>query len=77
MEEYRDKELTAEAFMRTLDRPGLEQVRAGIALEREEAMRVLAGGARARPVAAALALTAGLALLVAGLGWGLVMGSLA
>ena len=33
MEEYRDKELTAEAFMRTLDRPGLEQVRAGIALQ--------------------------------------------
>lgn len=33
MEEYRDMELTAEAFMRTLDRPGLEQVRAGIALQ--------------------------------------------
>jgi RHH-type proline utilization regulon transcriptional repressor/proline dehydrogenase/delta 1-pyrroline-5-carboxylate dehydrogenase len=33
MEEYRDKELTAEAFMRTLDRKGLEQVRAGIALQ--------------------------------------------
>src|SRR5512137_1152388 len=33
MEEYRDKELTAEAFMRTLDRPGLEAVRAGIALQ--------------------------------------------
>jgi RHH-type proline utilization regulon transcriptional repressor/proline dehydrogenase/delta 1-pyrroline-5-carboxylate dehydrogenase len=33
MEEYRDKELTAEAFMRTLDRPGLTQVRAGIALQ--------------------------------------------
>ena len=33
MEEYRDKELTAEAFMRTLDRPGLKQVRAGIALQ--------------------------------------------
>ena len=28
MEEYRDKELTAEAFMRTLDRPGLD-IRAG------------------------------------------------
>src|SRR5690606_26177798 len=27
MEEYRDKEITAQAFMRTLDRPGLEQVR--------------------------------------------------
>jgi len=33
MEEYRDKELTAEAFMRTLDRTGLEKVRAGIALQ--------------------------------------------
>lgn len=33
MEEYRDKEITAEVFMRTLDREGLEQVRAGIALQ--------------------------------------------
>jgi RHH-type proline utilization regulon transcriptional repressor/proline dehydrogenase/delta 1-pyrroline-5-carboxylate dehydrogenase len=33
MEEYRDKELTAEIFMRTLDRPGLEKVAAGIALQ--------------------------------------------
>jgi RHH-type proline utilization regulon transcriptional repressor/proline dehydrogenase/delta 1-pyrroline-5-carboxylate dehydrogenase len=33
MEEYRDLYLTAEAFMRTLDRPGLEQVSAGIALQ--------------------------------------------
>src|ERR1041384_1361967 len=33
MEEYRDKELTAEAFMRTLDRKGMEKVRAGIALQ--------------------------------------------
>src|SRR4051812_33565718 len=33
MEEYRDKDLTAEVFMRTLDRPGLEQARAGIALQ--------------------------------------------
>ncbi len=33
MEEYRDKELTAEAFMRTLDRDGLRHVRAGIALQ--------------------------------------------
>jgi RHH-type transcriptional regulator, proline utilization regulon repressor / proline dehydrogenase / delta 1-pyrroline-5-carboxylate dehydrogenase len=33
MEEYRDKELTAEAFMRTLDRGGLEQAGAGIALQ--------------------------------------------
>ena len=33
MEEYRDLALTAEAFMRTLARPGLERVRAGIALQ--------------------------------------------
>src|SRR3954465_1443050 len=33
MEEYRDKEITAEAFMRTLDRHGLEQAHAGIALQ--------------------------------------------
>ena len=33
MEEYRDKDITAAAFMRTLDRPGLEQARAGIALQ--------------------------------------------
>ncbi len=33
MEEYRDLTLTAEAFMRTLSRPGLEKVRAGIALQ--------------------------------------------
>jgi RHH-type proline utilization regulon transcriptional repressor/proline dehydrogenase/delta 1-pyrroline-5-carboxylate dehydrogenase len=33
MEEYRDMRLTAEAFMRTLDRPGLEKVSAGIALQ--------------------------------------------
>ena len=33
MEEYRDKELTAEAFMRTLDRPGLTGITAGIALQ--------------------------------------------
>jgi len=33
MEEYRDKELTAAAFMRTLDREGLKNVRAGIALQ--------------------------------------------
>ena len=43
MEEYRDKELTAEAFMRTLDRPGLGHVRAGLsrpASRREAPMRV-------------------------------------
>ena len=33
MEEYRDLSLTAEAFMRTLSRPGLGRVRAGIALQ--------------------------------------------
>ncbi len=33
MEEYRDLHLTAQAFMRTLERPGLEQVSAGIALQ--------------------------------------------
>ncbi len=33
MEEYRDLSLTAEAFMRTLDRPGLEKVAAGIVLQ--------------------------------------------
>ncbi len=33
MEEYRDMSVTAEAFMRTLDREGLQQVRAGIALQ--------------------------------------------
>jgi len=33
MEEYRDMRLTAEAFMRTLDRPGLEKISAGIALQ--------------------------------------------
>jgi RHH-type proline utilization regulon transcriptional repressor/proline dehydrogenase/delta 1-pyrroline-5-carboxylate dehydrogenase len=33
MEEYRDKELTAEVFMRTLDRRGLAPAQAGIALQ--------------------------------------------
>ncbi|QEG37964.1 bifunctional proline dehydrogenase/L-glutamate gamma-semialdehyde dehydrogenase [Bythopirellula goksoeyrii] len=33
MEEYRDMTLTAEVFMRTLDREGLQQARAGIALQ--------------------------------------------
>lgn len=33
MEEYRDMELTARAFMATLDRPGLEDVSAGIVLQ--------------------------------------------
>ena len=46
-------------------------------LERDEAMRVLADGARARPLAAAVSLTCGLALLVAGIGWALVAGAAA
>jgi RHH-type proline utilization regulon transcriptional repressor/proline dehydrogenase/delta 1-pyrroline-5-carboxylate dehydrogenase len=33
MEEYRDKELTAEVFMQTLDRSGLADLQAGIALQ--------------------------------------------
>ena len=33
MEEYRDMHLTSAVFMQTLDRPGMEQVRAGIALQ--------------------------------------------
>ncbi len=33
MEEYRDLHLTAQAFMRTLDRPGLREVGGGIALQ--------------------------------------------
>jgi RHH-type proline utilization regulon transcriptional repressor/proline dehydrogenase/delta 1-pyrroline-5-carboxylate dehydrogenase len=33
MEEYRDMSITAEAFMRTLDRPGLEDALAGLALQ--------------------------------------------
>lgn len=33
MEEYRDLRLTADVFQQTLDRPGMEQVRAGIALQ--------------------------------------------
>jgi RHH-type proline utilization regulon transcriptional repressor/proline dehydrogenase/delta 1-pyrroline-5-carboxylate dehydrogenase len=33
MEEYRDLQLTAQAFMRTLDRPGLKNITGGIALQ--------------------------------------------
>jgi RHH-type proline utilization regulon transcriptional repressor/proline dehydrogenase/delta 1-pyrroline-5-carboxylate dehydrogenase len=33
MEEYRDLRVTAEVFMRSLDRPGLRRVTAGIALQ--------------------------------------------
>jgi hypothetical protein len=43
-------------------------------LERADAMRVLADGRRARPVAAAIALLSGMALLVVGFGWALVAG---
>lgn len=45
-------------------------------LEREEAMRVLADGDRARPIAAAISLAAGLALVLAGIGWALVEGAI-
>jgi hypothetical protein len=45
-------------------------------LEQAEAMRVLAEGRRARPLAAAAALAAGLVLLTGGLLWGLVAGGL-
>jgi hypothetical protein len=45
-------------------------------LERDEAMRVLAGGGRARPVAAAAALGGGLLALALGLGWALLAGGL-
>ncbi len=44
-------------------------------LERDEAMRILAEGRRARPIAAAVALAGGLAALAAGLGWALLAGS--
>ncbi len=45
-------------------------------LERDDAMRVLAEGRRARPVAAAAALGGGLAALAVGLLWALVAGGL-
>ncbi|MDA8237072.1 MAG: hypothetical protein M0T75_04150 [Chloroflexi bacterium] len=45
-------------------------------LERDEAMRVLAEGRRARPIAAAVALSAGLALLGLGLAWALLAGGI-
>jgi hypothetical protein len=41
-------------------------------LERDEAMRVLAGGSRARPIAAALALAGGAGLVAVGLAFGIV-----
>ncbi len=46
-------------------------------LERDEAMRVLAEGTRARPLAAAAALGGGLLALAVGLLWALVAGGLA
>ena len=46
-------------------------------LERDEAMRVLAEGRRARPVAAAAALGGGLLVLAVGLLWALVGGGIA
>ena len=46
-------------------------------LERDEAMRVLGEGRRARPVAAAVALGGGLATLAVGLLWALLAGGLA
>jgi RHH-type transcriptional regulator, proline utilization regulon repressor / proline dehydrogenase / delta 1-pyrroline-5-carboxylate dehydrogenase len=56
MEEYRDKDLTTEAFMRTLDRPALARVRAGIALQAYipdsfRALRLLQEWARRRGAA--------------------------
>jgi hypothetical protein len=45
-------------------------------LERDEAMRVLAEGGRARPVAAAVALVGGLLGLAGGLAWALLAGGL-
>jgi hypothetical protein len=45
-------------------------------LERDEAMRVLAEGGRARPVAAAVALAGGLAGLLVGMAWALAAGGL-
>ena len=45
-------------------------------LERDEAMRVLAEGGRARPVAAAVALCGGLVSLAVGLAWALLAGGL-
>ncbi len=45
-------------------------------LERDEAMRVLAEGGRARPVAAAAALAGGLVGLLVGMAWALAAGGL-
>jgi hypothetical protein len=45
-------------------------------LKRDDAMRVLAGGGRARPIAAAVSLASGAALIGLGLIWALVAGEL-
>jgi hypothetical protein len=45
-------------------------------LQRDEAMRVLAEGGRARPVAAAVALGGGLLGLAIGMAWALLAGGL-
>ncbi len=62
MEEYRDLRLTADAFMRTLERPGLENVEAGIALQAyipdsARVLRELHAWARARVARGGAAIT--------------------
>jgi RHH-type proline utilization regulon transcriptional repressor/proline dehydrogenase/delta 1-pyrroline-5-carboxylate dehydrogenase len=62
MEEYRDVLLTAEAFMRTLELPGLESVAAGIALQAYlpdsiRTQRVLTAWAQQRVAAGGAAIT--------------------
>ncbi len=62
MEEYRDMRLTAEAFMRTLDRPGLTNSSAGIALQAylpdsARVLRELQGWAQTRVAAGGSAIT--------------------
>ena len=53
-------------------RPGLGRPLVVTTLEPREAIRLVGGGRRGRTVAAVLALTAGAALVVLGLGWALV-----
>ena len=62
MEEYRDLQLTAQAFMRTLDRPALKAVSGGIALQAyipdsAQAQRELQDWARARVAAGGAPIT--------------------
>lgn len=66
-----------------LSREGRPRLTAGLGrplivstLERDEAMRVLAGGGRARPVAAVAALTSGVVLIGLGLLWALLASGL-